>query len=216
MNVLSKVTLSFILIFTLLLMPSISYAAIYEKPQSIDIRVLSLHYYLKNYDSPLADHAELLIKLADKYDLDWKLIPSIAAVESNFGHKIPGGKDPDYTSHNAWGWGVYGTKVTSFRSWEEGIDTVVRGVKLKFVDIGLNTPKRMNIKYSSNPDWYWQVEFFINELNTYTKTFDKKFGEQIAQYNQSLIDQKVQEQDAKRYDLPPAHVIVDQHRMSIL
>src|SRR5687767_6120127 len=98
MNVLSKVILSFILLFTLLFTPSISYAAIYEKPQSIDIRVLSLHYYLKNYDSPLADHAELLIRLADKYDLDWKLIPSIAAVESNFGHKIPGGKDPDYTS----------------------------------------------------------------------------------------------------------------------
>ena len=216
MLLLSKFTLLFVIIFALLFSPTLSFAVIYEEPQSIDIRVLTLHYYLKNYDSPLADHAELLIKLADKYELDWMLIPSIAAVESNFGHKIPGGRDPDYTSHNAWGWGVYGTKVTRFRSWEEGIDTVVRGVKLKFVDIGLNTPKKMNVKYSSNPDWYWQVEFFMDELNSYAKKFNGKFGEQIAQYNQSLVEQKIQAQDAKRYDLPPAQVNVDQHRMSIL
>lgn len=216
MNFLSKLFIIFILTFTLIFSPSFINAQVYSDPKSIDIRVLTLHYYLKNYDSPLADHAELLIKLSDKYNLDWKLIPSIAAVESNFGHKIPGGRDPDYTSHNAWGWGVYGTKVTRFSSWEEGIDTVVRGVKLKFVDIGLNTPKKMNVKYSSNPDWYWQVEFFIAELNAYAQAFDKKFGAQITTYNQNLVQQKVQEQEAKKYDLPPAQVIVDQHRMSIL
>jgi hypothetical protein len=83
--------------------------------QEIDPRPLVLKHYLQNYNSPLAAHAEHIIKVSDELELDWRLIPSVAAVESQFGMRIPGGNDPKYTSYNAWGWGVYGNKRLHFK-----------------------------------------------------------------------------------------------------
>ena len=204
-----------LIFFIFIFFPNAVFAEIPTDIKIVDSRVLALKYYLKNYDSPLAEHAELLVTLSDQYKLDWKLIPSIAAVESNFGHKIPGGKDPDYTSHNAWGWGVYGTKVINFRSWEDGIDTVVRGIRIHYSDLGMITPYQMNNKYSSNPDWGWQVDFFMQELDDYTHAFEYKFGAQISAHNHKLHTMVEETRDAKRFVFPKTEIHVSADRLRI-
>ena len=77
-----------------------------------DERVAILENFLEGYNSPLAKYSEVFIATADKYELDWRLIPAITGVESTFGKRIP------YNSFNAYGWanGVY-----KFTSWEESI-----------------------------------------------------------------------------------------------
>src|SRR3972149_11598763 len=54
--------------------------------------------YLTSNGSPLAPYSREFIRIADKYGLDWKLLPAIAGVESTFGRFIPFG------SYNAYGW----------------------------------------------------------------------------------------------------------------
>ena len=73
-----------------------------------DNRAEILKSYLEQYNSPLADHADTLIKEADANQLDWKMVAAIAGVESGFGEAIPA------YSYNAWGFGVYGTNVRRF------------------------------------------------------------------------------------------------------
>ncbi len=207
--------LLYLLIFVVgfLIVPAQS--AFAQDLQPVDVRVLALRYYLGNYDSPLAEHSEKLIEEADRYKMDWKLIPAIAAVESNFGHRIPGGKDPDYTSHNAWGWGVYGEKVILFETWEECIEKVPEGINRRFIGEGMTDPYKMNQRYSSNPDWGWQVVYFIDEIEAYTKAFEAKFGSQILAYNQRLENFQTSIKDAQKYSMSQTKIIVKNDRLSL-
>ena len=80
---------------------------------SRDQRILRLETFLRLKKSPLAPHAALIVDQADKYDIGWTKIVSIAGIESVYGIKCP------QNSHNAWGLG--GSKFMYFSSWEEGI-----------------------------------------------------------------------------------------------
>ena len=125
-----------------------------------DRRVAFLKAFFRRYDSPLYDHAEFVVKASDEYGLDYRLLPAISMQESGACKVIPHG------SHNCWGWGIYGGKVTRFESYPEAIDTVARGLKLYYIDSGLKTPEEIMKKYnpSSNGSWAFGVNTFINVL----------------------------------------------------
>lgn len=122
-----------------------------------DIRVANLKYFFRKYESVLYDNAEFIVKMADKYKLDYRLIPAIAMQESGLCKNIYEG------SHNCWGWGIYGNKVTRFNSYEEAIETVSRGLKINYIDKGLVTPEDIMRKYTppSAGSWAFGVNFFL-------------------------------------------------------
>lgn len=128
----------------------------------LDPRAMILRDYLGRYDSPLKNHAQDFIEAADLYQLDWKLVPAIAGVESTFG-KYPVGK-------NAWGWGVYGDQAILFPTWKQGIYTVTRGLKEGYLDRGLTNPYAMNRVYAVSPAWGWKVSYFMNDLENFAKS----------------------------------------------
>ena len=80
--------------------------------------------------------------------------------ESNLGKTIPN------DSYNAWGYGVYGGKVTKFNSWEEAIERVSRGLRRDYFDHGLDTPEKIMPKYTppSDGSWAFCVNTFLQEL----------------------------------------------------
>jgi hypothetical protein len=125
-----------------------------------DKRVAILKAFLRQYDSPLYDHAEFLVKVADENQLDYRLIPAIAMQESTGCKFIP------HDSYNCWGWGIYGGKVTRFSSYPEAIDTVARGLKKHYIDHGLTTTEQIMRKYnpSSTGSWSFGVNYFLNDL----------------------------------------------------
>ena len=55
-----------------------------QKPEK-DYRVNLLRAYLESYKSPLADEADTFVIEADKYNIDYRLLPAMAGVESWFG-----------------------------------------------------------------------------------------------------------------------------------
>lgn len=122
-----------------------------------DIRVANLKYFFRKYDSVLYDKAEFIVKMADQYKLDYRLIPAIAMQESGLCKHIYEG------SHNCWGWGIYGDKVTRFDSYEEAVETISRGLKKNYIDKGLTTPEDIMRKYTppSTGSWAFGVNFFL-------------------------------------------------------
>jgi hypothetical protein len=61
-----------------------------------DPRVVKLNGFFKSLDCPVADLSKDFVRVADENRLDWRLLPSIAVVESG------GGKA--YRNNNIFGW----------------------------------------------------------------------------------------------------------------
>lgn len=122
-----------------------------------DIRVANLKYFFRKYESVLYDESEFIVKMADQYKLDYRLIPAIAMQESGLCKNIY------ENSHNCWGWGIYGNKVTRFNSYDEAIETISRGLKINYIDKGLITPEDIMRKYTppSAGSWAFGVNFFL-------------------------------------------------------
>ena len=131
-------------------------------PLVMDDRAQILEGFLLQYDSPLAPYAGDFIKYADEYDLDWRLVASIAGLESTFGKRIP------YQSYNGWGWGVYGDNVINFDSWTDGIETISHGLRTRYLkDKPDSDPYFIGPTYASSPTWAVRVTFFMNKMEEY-------------------------------------------------
>lgn len=128
--------------------------------ESKDARPEIVKNYLTYYKSPLIPYAELLVETADKYELDFRLVTAIAQQESNLCKIIP----PN--TYNCWGWGIHSRGTLGFNSYEEGIETVSRGIKEEYIDKGYTNPDEIMKKYTpmSNGSWARGVNQFMAEM----------------------------------------------------
>jgi len=55
-----------------------------ETPSKLDTRVIKLREYMSSRQAPLTPFAEVFVLMADKYEMDWRLVAAISGVESNF------------------------------------------------------------------------------------------------------------------------------------
>lgn len=129
----------------------------------IDMRYVILKGYLESIGSPMADKSQHFINEADRFGLDWRLVPAIAGVESYFGQHIPA------NSYNAWGWAIFTGKTDGrhFEGWEDGITTVAQGLKEKYINRGLDTVWSIGPIYAADVNWPWKVEHFMKEIESY-------------------------------------------------
>lgn len=135
--------------------------------KEMDVRAIILRDYLATHNSPLQHNAQDFIDAADIYGVDWKLVPAISGVESTFGKHIPGG-------YNGWGWGVYGDQAIYFKSWREAIFIITKGLKNGYINKGLVTPTQMNRIYASSPHWGRNVNFFLSEIEEFSKDYKSR------------------------------------------
>lgn len=130
-----------------------------------DARPEIIANFLKRYDSPLKPHDEYgqkLVEIADKYQLDYRLLPAIAMQESNLCKKIPS------NSFNCLGFGVTATSTLRFASYEESFDRAASSLKRNYIDKGLDTPEKIMTKYTPHSNgswarsvtrWVWEMEY---------------------------------------------------------
>lgn len=125
-----------------------------------DARVIIVQRFLQSYGSPLAEHANTLVSSADKYGLDYKLLPAIAMKESGGCKAIPA------NSHNCWGWGIHSEGSLGFDSYDEGIETVSSGLKEYYIDLGYETVEDIMTKYAHKDSTTWAdgVNFYIDQI----------------------------------------------------
>lgn len=151
------------LLFLAVSKPACAYVAeesaqikINEEPKE-DTRKLVLKTFLEKNKSPLASYTDKLIEESDKNNLDWRLIPAITGVESNFGRRIP------YNSHNAYGW-ANGT--FKFKSWEESIEIVSSTLKNRYIEKGARKISHIAKIYAPpSPSWANKVKNLINKID---------------------------------------------------
>lgn len=125
-----------------------------------DARVAAVADFFRKYNSDLLPYAQNVVTSADKYNLDYRLIPAIAMQESTLCKKAP--KD----SYNCWGFGIYGKNLARFSNYPEAIDTVTKTLATQYKDKGLETPEQIMAKYtpSNNGAWADSVNLFMNQL----------------------------------------------------
>ena len=122
-----------------------------------DNRVETLRAYLESKNSPLTENAETFVEVADEYGLDYRFLPAIAGIESNFGQVQLD------DSYNPFGWGggyIY------FESFDEAIRTVAYELYERCVKQGADTPAEIGPSYCP-PNylrWISAVEGFMIEV----------------------------------------------------
>jgi hypothetical protein len=138
-------------------------AQLRSRQTEVDARVMVLKRFLQSHNSPLAEYAEVFIATADKYHLDWRLVPAITGVESTFGKRIP------YNSYNAYGWanGNY-----AFKSWEDSIEIVTKTLKEKYIDKGATSVAKIARIYAPpSSTWASKVRFFMRKIEPFPVAF---------------------------------------------
>jgi hypothetical protein len=126
-----------------------------------DARPELIRQYLTYYNSPLAPYADYIVKAADEYRLDYRLITAIAQQESNLCKIIP----PD--SYNCWGWGINSQSNLGFDSFQDGIETVSKGLRTQYLDKGLGNVSEIMSKYnpiSPRGAWARGVSEFMDQM----------------------------------------------------
>jgi hypothetical protein len=124
--------------------------------QRVD-RVEILTKFFTKYNAPLTLHAETFVRVADLHGLDYRLMPAISCVESTCGKFLLQG------SHNPFGWGggyIY------FKSFDEGITRVGKGLHDIYLSRGLDTPEKMAPVYAPPSKHFWggKVSHFMGEI----------------------------------------------------
>lgn len=90
--------------------PSATQTPIAKKDKRVEI----LENFFEGKNSPLASYSAYFIETADKYALDWTLMPAISGMESSFGRRMPEG------SNNPFGLG--GGNLMSFPTLYDSIE----------------------------------------------------------------------------------------------
>lgn len=140
--------------------------------------------FLSRYNSPLKpaeEYGQMLVAAADRYGLDYRLLPAIMMQESNLC------KASDPAIHNCLGFGIHKGGTLAFDSYEESFDRAARELKERYIDIGLVTPEQIMTKYtpSSNGSWAKSVNQWIAEMeyNSRTRGLDSEEDMDLTAYS---------------------------------
>lgn len=120
-------------------------------------REQKLKVFLAKYNSPMIENADTFIEVADKYNLDYRLLPAISCVESTCGRFLLQG------SHNPFGWGG---GYIMFDSFDASIERVGRGLSEIYISRGLDTPEKMSPVYAPpSKTWAGKVRLFMDQID---------------------------------------------------
>lgn len=131
--------------------------------ESTDARAEIIARFLERHNAPLEPYEHFgtfLVELADRHQIDYRLLPAIAMQESNLCKKIP------EDSFNCLGFGVHSRGTLKFESYEANFERAARELKANYIEIGLTTPEKIMRKYtpSSNGSWAASVNQWIAEM----------------------------------------------------
>lgn len=142
-------------------------ATVFPQKEVEDEREEKLRKFLKTYNSPLAAYSHFLVKTADQYYLDWKLLPAICGVETGFGNRAP------FNSFNAYGWnnGKY-----YFKDWPDGIEIVSKALKENYIDRGVKTVEQIGPIYATSPLWAQGVAYFMRKIENFNSPSTLQFS----------------------------------------
>lgn len=123
-------------------------------------RVEVLEKFFDKYNSPLKESSKTFVEVADKYGIDYTVLPSISCMESTCGKALIEG------SYNPFGWGVYGNQYISFESYDHAIEEVGEGLYEGYFSKGADTLIEIAPIYTppNSTNWYRGVSWFEDQI----------------------------------------------------
>lgn len=88
--------------------------------KKVDPRIARLETFFDQYNCPEPHNTELYILTADKYNIDWRLLPAISLKESTCGKFVPHWCPKSLKSNNYWGY-----QRSCYKSSAEGIENIL-------------------------------------------------------------------------------------------
>jgi hypothetical protein len=153
------------------------YSIYLSKPLTLDSNVMGIYTrdsraqrineVMREYNCPMEGLGEVFVSEADKNNIPWWLVASVAFQESSCGKHMP--TLDGANSFNSWGWGVYGENVHVFDNWVRGIETVSSYMNEMFYSKGITDPCDIMKTYTppSQGSWCEGVKYFGNEFQNY-------------------------------------------------
>ncbi len=132
-----------------------------------DSRIASIDNVFEKYRCPITGYGEEFVKYADKYNIPYWLVASVAFQESSCGKNVP--KKDGSETYNLYGWGVWGDNVKAFDTMEHGIEIVSKYMSENFYSKGVTDLCVIMKTYTppSNGSWCKGVAFFRDEILDY-------------------------------------------------
>ncbi len=132
-----------------------------------DSRAAKVDSVFKTFNCPLYGYGSKFVEEADKNDLPYWLVVSIAFQESSCGKNTPSIDGAE--SYNAWGWATYGDQVFGFKDWNEGIEVVSKYMSKRFFSRDITDLCEIMKTYTppSNGSWCRGVGYFRDFILNY-------------------------------------------------
>lgn len=148
-----------------------------------DARPQIVANFLKRHSSPLepAEHyGRVFVEIADRYGMDFRLLPAIAMQESNLCKSIPEG------SHNCLGFGIHARGTLGFESYEANFERAGREIKKNYIDQGRTTPEEIMKKYTPSSNGSWAVS--VNQWMAEMRYDDRQLGRELRQPGANVME----------------------------
>ncbi len=148
-----------------------------------DARPQLVTNFLSRHESPLqpADkYGKFLVDIADKYQIDFRLLPAIAMQESNLCKSIPDG------THNCLGFGINSRGTLGFDSYEEAFEAAAKTLKKNYIDQGRTTPEEIMKKYTPSSNGSWAVS--VNQWMAEMRYDDRQLGRELRQPGANVLE----------------------------
>jgi hypothetical protein len=127
-----------------------------------DARAEIVANFLEKYDSPLKPYdyyGQMLVDIADKYDLDFRFLPAVMMEESNLCKNIP------ENSYNCLGFGIHSKGTLGFESYEAGFERAAKELRANYVEEGRILISEIAKKYTASVDkWTDSVNQWMTEM----------------------------------------------------
>jgi hypothetical protein len=140
-----------------------------------DPRVVKLHGFFKKLDCPVAGMAQDFVRVADENKLDWRLLPSIAVIESG------GGKV--YRNNNIFGWNGGHQSFVTIRS---GLELVAYKLGRSPLYRQYDSLGKLHI-YNENQEYADSVLALMNRISPVTKLRTTEAQPQVTRRFGSLV-----------------------------
>lgn len=141
-----------------------------------DSRAAIIAKFLERHGSPMVPYdyyGQKLVEIADRYNLDFRLLPAIAMRESNL-CKNTHSEAP----HNCLGFGIYGSNSLDFESYEAGFERAAKELRAYYVNQGRITTAEVGQKYSASDSWAEGVDQFMAEMRYDDRELGKTMKEE--------------------------------------
>ena len=123
--------------------------------------------------------ALMLVEIADKNKIDFRLLPAIMMQESNLCKNIPEG------SYNCLGFGIHSRGTLGFKNYRAGFERAARELKANYIEEGRVKVSEIARKYTVSVDqWTNAVNQFMAEMeyNDRRMGLEKKQDANVLEY----------------------------------